>query len=66
MKRKHDEEEAKRNALIRQGRLRRAKRGKRLERRSPSPILDMVEEEAKKEDQPGGCKGNVCIVQLRL
>lgn len=66
MKRKHDEEEAKKNALIRQGRLRLAKRGKKLQRRPSSPILDMVEEEAKKEDQPSGCKGNVCIVQLRL
>ena len=66
MKRKHDEEEAKRNALIRQGRLRQAKRGKKLQRRPSSPILQMVEEESKKEEQPSGCKGSTCIVQLRL
>ena len=66
MKRKHDEEEANKNALIRQGRLRLAKQRKKLQRRPSSPILDMVKEEAKREEEPRGCKGNVCIVQLRL
>ena len=66
LRKRHLEEQERKQALIAQGKLRQAKRGKKLRRRAPSPILDIVREQEEEEKQPKGCVDGICTVQLRL